>query len=504
MWRGALLGVGLAMFQCRLTYADCPAGPFQLHNFSYDARAVEKEVARPYFIVLCDLSTTVRLDPLVHPDKLECHSHMHSVFGSNRFGPTVSLEDSTLGPEELANTTCHIPADGSMYWAPSMYFFNRTLAKYFLVPVYMKAYYLNRGTTEPMALMPVGLRMLRGNPHAVRPLVKENEIHNDTVNIFWYGSGSTGGFPDWLDKGDWQSRTMFPNCWDGKNLVTATRGENTHMAFRGSDGACPTSHPVRIPQLFVEVNYQISYFVQRGGVKTTDFLLSTGDRRGWAAHVDYISGWNQDSLAAALNTCPNTDQNNPNCSFHQFSSVVPAAHSALTGGDRAGAPAASRVYKQSPTEEVDGLDHLLVTGYEANSTGFPNAACVWNKPRPGPMPAKLVNRAGALNKSDCGTPSPTPGPPTPPKPPAPPPPSPGPPIPPGTCGAEHPNMDMDGTNGPGKQAKQAADCCDDCLADPSCNGVTFFNGYCYMKHHATKLVPNKGRSSAFVNQSRAA
>jgi hypothetical protein len=185
----------------------------------------------------------------------------------------------------------------------------------------MKAYYFNRGATEPMALMPVGLRMLRGNPHATTPLVKENEIKNDTENIFWYGSGDTGGFPDWLDKGDWQSRTMFPNCWDGKNLVTATPGQNTHMAFRGGDGTCPASHPVRIPQLFVEVDYQISYYAQRGGVKTTDFLLSTGDRRGWAAHVDYISGWNQDSLAAALHTCPNTAQDNPNWCVSPTASV---------------------------------------------------------------------------------------------------------------------------------------------------------------------------------------
>lgn len=153
----ALLGLSLLVMRAG---ADCPAGPFKLHNFSYDAQAVDKESARPYFIVLCDLSTTVRLDPLVHPDKLECHSHMHSVFGSNRFGPTVSLEDSILEPEELSNTSCHIPADGSMYWAPSMYFHNRTDNKYYLVPVYMKAYYLNRGATEPMALMPVGLRML--------------------------------------------------------------------------------------------------------------------------------------------------------------------------------------------------------------------------------------------------------------------------------------------------------------------------------------------------------
>ena len=88
--------------------ASCPAGPFQLGNFSYNASRIQKEADRPYFIVLCDLATTVRLDPLMHPEKETCHSHMHSVFGSNRFGPTVSLADSILGPNELASScnTC--------------------------------------------------------------------------------------------------------------------------------------------------------------------------------------------------------------------------------------------------------------------------------------------------------------------------------------------------------------------------------------------------------------
>ena len=31
----------------------------------------------------------------------------------------------------------------------------------------------------------------------------EHEITNDSVNIFWYGSNMTGGFPSWVDQGDW-------------------------------------------------------------------------------------------------------------------------------------------------------------------------------------------------------------------------------------------------------------------------------------------------------------
>ena len=41
------------------------------------------------------------------------------------------------------------------------------------------------------------------------------------------------------------------------------------------------------------------------------------------------------------------------------------------------------------------------------------------------------------------------------------------------------------------------------LAEPGCGGVTFYAGYCYMKHGASQLVPSAGRSSAFVNNSAA-
>ena len=206
-------------------------------------------------------------------------------------------------------------------------------------------------------------------------------------------------------------------------------------------GACD---PMFVTNSRMKVNYQIEKFAQMGAV-ASDFLLATGDRKGWTAHVDYISGWQQDTLDAALKTCPNTAQNDPGCAFHQFSSVIPAGttQAAGPGGDAdAGVSAARRLYKPSPVEPVDGLDHLLVTGEEARRTGFPAATCTWAPPR-FRKPPPLVNKAGVLTKSDCG---PAPSPPGPPSPPSPPPP-PGPPIPPGACGAEHADMDMNGSNG---------------------------------------------------------
>lgn len=443
--------------------AHCPAGPFQLHNFNVTSHT---GAARPYFIVVCDLATNTRMDPLMMPG--ECNSHMHSFFGSNRFGDTVSLADSTLGPNELANTTCNIPADGSMYWAPSLYFHNRTEGRFHIVPSYFKAYYFNRGNTFPMERMPVGLRMLRGNPYRNGPLVWEHKISNDTVNIFWYGSNNTGGFPDFLN-GDWQARIMFPNCWDGKTLKSASKTTNTHVVFRNeSNGLCPLSHPQRIPQLFTEVNYQIEKYSKQPGAKPGDFLLATGDKNGWGIHVDYISGWQQDVLDAALETCINTDQGNPDCAFHQFAGDISAGNS--------GGPVGSMLlHKKRPIEEVTNITQLLVTGEEVQMSGFPAAKCKWGEARPAPSP--LINKKGVLNTTHC---PPKPTPPTKPTPLHHPTPS---PQPPGTGDCVYRlNTDVQGgvlaKEGPGKSAKE---CCEGCKAHAGCEMVVNFNGWCYYK-----------------------
>lgn len=260
------------------------------------------------------------------------------------------------------------------------------------------------------------------------------------------------------------------------------------MAFRSTtDDSCPDTHPVRIPQLFVEVNYQIEKFANDKTTKSTDFILSTGDRKGWTAHVDYISGWQQELLSSALYTCFNTDQNNPNCSFHQFSSVEPAAR---RSANAAGEPAPRRLYKASPAEEVDGLDHLLVMGAEARRSGMPEASCTFGASE-FQKPPMLANTRGTLNTTDCA-PSPAP---------SPIPPSPAPPVPSGSCGTVHRDMDLNGSNGPGRPAQNANDCCKMCLAEAttSCNGYTFWAGFCYLKQGATKFVRNNGRTSAFVN-----
>ena len=68
------------------------------------------------------------------------------------------------------------------------------------------------------------------------------------------------GFPPGPCLGGIRSNIHFPTCWDGKSLDSPNHRE--HVAYpvvgpssfaAGGLGACPESHPVKIPQLMLEV-----------------------------------------------------------------------------------------------------------------------------------------------------------------------------------------------------------------------------------------------------------
>lgn len=82
-------------------------------------------------------------------------------------------------------------------------------------------------------------------------------------------------------------------CWDGKNLDSPDH--KAHVAYPTSGpanflslgGNCPSSHPVRIPQLMYEVVWDTTPFNDRSQWPTDGsqpFYFSYGDNTGYGQH----------------------------------------------------------------------------------------------------------------------------------------------------------------------------------------------------------------------------
>jgi hypothetical protein len=92
----------------------------------------------------------------------------------------------------------------------------------------------------------------------------------------------------------------FPECWDGRHLDSADHA--SHMAYAESARPrgrkiCPSSHPVPVPKLVLQIRYRI--------VGGPDVQLASGDPD--SAHADFMIGWDADAQAKLVRDCLNAD-----------------------------------------------------------------------------------------------------------------------------------------------------------------------------------------------------
>jgi hypothetical protein len=220
----------------------------------------------PYYAIGCAFSHRNNDDPLVFPGETG-KSHNHTYIGNR------SVSASTKAAQLVGGrSTCESEFDSSAYWMPTLF-----VGTDDITPLTSIVYYVNR-SQEKIVAPPKGLAMIAGNADAKRRQPK---------GIASWSCGAVGGKPRFAaipacgDDEMLQLQVTFPNCWDGRRLDSADH--KAHMRY-ASRGLCPTSHPVALPQLILIVLYPP---VPLGS------QVASGK---FAAHADFINGWDQTEL----------------------------------------------------------------------------------------------------------------------------------------------------------------------------------------------------------------
>ncbi|HSH58396.1 MAG TPA: DUF1996 domain-containing protein [Acidimicrobiales bacterium] len=222
-------------------------------------------------------------DPIVYPRQPGA-SHLHDFFGN-----TSTDAYSTLTSLRTAGTTCEEQsADKAAYWVPSLYKDGVRVKPTELSPYYV----LGGKRVGSIKTIPDGLRMLTGDPNATEPQPQFTTIwscFDGSAQVFNRGSE----VPSCALGAHLVLSVRFPDCLDGRHIDSADH--RSHMAQSRSDGSCPSTHPVPLPELVLNIHYPI-----RGGRGVT---LSSGGK--YSAHADFINAWNPTTLAELVKRCLN-------------------------------------------------------------------------------------------------------------------------------------------------------------------------------------------------------
>ncbi|KAK3352727.1 hypothetical protein B0T25DRAFT_456912 [Lasiosphaeria hispida] len=294
------------------------------HGFLAAALALAAPGIHALLRFQCSQLVVERLDPLVFPGASQS-PHVHQIVGGNGFNVTMDHSRHDIAQESTC-TTCTFAEDFSNYWTAVLYFRARN-GSVTRVPQRanigfesarsggMTVYYTPSYQSARVTAFQPGFRMIVGNPF-IRSATEAAAARNRQLTFTCLQdlstrTGESATMPAAACPAGIMSNVRFPTCWDGKNLDTADH--SSHVAYPASGtfesgGACPATHPVKIPQLFFEVIWDTRAFNDKSLWPTDGsqpFVWSYGDalQRAMDANCDACTAQLKAQSIATGNQC---------------------------------------------------------------------------------------------------------------------------------------------------------------------------------------------------------